>query len=91
MANDISSGVWRIDTLPFSYAFRVKIISADWSDATTIGHRLIATQANGKPLFDTMANQVNYLQGLGRKDWVNGITVTTLDSGVLTINVGAGK
>lgn len=91
MANDISTGVWRIDTLPFTYPFRVKIISADWSDQTSAGDSLVFTQANGKPLFDSKAQQPNFLQNLGRKDWVNGITGVTLTSGVLTLNVGAGK
>lgn len=83
--------MWRIDTVPFSYPYRLKIVSADWSDQTAAGDALVATQFGGKPLFDTKAQQANFLQNLGKKDWVNGLVVTTLTSGVLTLNVGAGK
>lgn len=91
MANDIASTVWRIDTLPFTYPYRLKIVSAIWSDQVAAGDSIVATQSNGKPLFDSKAQEANYLQDLGRKDWVNGITMVTLTSGVLTLNVGAGK
>lgn len=92
MANDISSGNWRIDTLPFSYPYPVKIVNANWTDQTAAGDQLIATQGNGKPLIDSKAQQANFQQNFGNLGWyTSGIKVTKLDSGVLNINVGSGR
>lgn len=91
MANDVTTTVWRIDTLPFTFTGRLYIASAEWSDQVAAGDALVATQSNGKPLWDTKASSANFLQDLGKQGWVNGITVTTLTSGVLTMNVGGCK
>lgn len=91
MANDISSNIWRIDTVPFTYAFPVKIIMANWTDQANINDRLLVKQSNGKPLFDSQAQQTNFQQNFGNQGWVSGITLVNLDSGVLTLAVGGGK
>lgn len=91
MANDISGNVWRIDALPFSYAFPVKITQANWTDQSNLGDKVVVTNAAGKPIIDSAAQQPNFQQNFGNLGWHNGVTVSTLDSGVLNIAVGGGK
>ena len=91
MANDISSSVWRIDTVPFSYAFPVKIDTINWSDQTSAGDRLVLQTTASKPVIDSIAQQPNFQQNFGKLGWQNGLKLVTLDSGVVSIAVGAGK
>ena len=91
MANDISSTVWRIDTLPFSYTAPVKIKTLNWTDATSAGDQVVIQTTAGKPIVDSIAQQPNFQQNFGELGWQNGLQVTTLTSGVVNIAVGAGK
>jgi hypothetical protein len=91
MANDASTTQWRIDSLPFTYPYRVYIAQLNWTDQTAVGNQVVITQANGKPIIDSRAQQINFQQNFGKLGWVNGITVATLDSGVIEINVGGNK
>jgi len=92
MANDISSGNWRIDTLPFSYPYPVKIINSNWTDQSTANDQIVFQQQNGKPLIDSKAQTPNYQQNFGFMGWfTSGIKGVILTSGVLNISVGSGK
>jgi hypothetical protein len=91
MANDISGVVWRIDTLPFSYAFPVKIVTAQYTDAVSTGDQVVMQNTAGKPIIDSQASSPNFQQNFGFLGWQNGIKVTTLTSGVLQLSVGGGK
>ena len=91
MANDISTGVWRIDTLPFSYQQQVKIDSLNWTDQANAGDQMIITNFAGKAVHDVKTQAANVPQTLGKLGWQNGIVVTKLDSGVILIAVGAGR
>lgn len=91
MANSISGTVWRIDTLPFTYKYPVKITGANWTDQTAVGNQIVVKDNGGNTIIDSKAQQVNFQQNFGNLGWQTGITVTTLDSGVLTISVGGGK
>lgn len=91
MANSIAGNVWRIDTLPFSYAFPVKIANAQWTEAVSAGDQVAVTNAAGTPVIDSQASSPNFQQNFGFLGWQNGIVVTTLTSGVLQLSVGGGK
>jgi len=91
MANDISSTVWRIDTLPFAYTGPVYIIGANWTDQVTAGDQCVFQTTGSKPIIDSKAQTANYQQNFGKLGWQNGIKGVTLTSGVLNIAVGAGK
>lgn len=91
MANDISGSVWRIDTTPFSYAYPVKIVSANWTDQQNVGDQVVLQTTASKPIIDSQAQQINFQQNFGFLGWQNGIKIVTLDSGVLNLSVGAGK
>lgn len=92
MANDITGPVWRIDTLPFIYKGPVKIVNLTWTDQAAIGDALVIQTLANKPVVDSKAYAVNFVQNFGFLGWYpTGIQVTTLGSGVVQISVGAGK
>ena len=96
MANDVTSNPWRIDTVPFSYAFRVKITNLNITDCTD-GDHITIKDINGKIIVDFTAHTDGDLDyRIGGLLWVNGVVVTTggLGAGgtaVVTIAIGAGK
>jgi hypothetical protein len=91
MANDISSANWRLDTTPFSYAFPVKINNINWTEQISPGDEVILNDTNGKLVAKSKAQQANFQQNFGKLDWQRGLTLNKIDSGVLVIQVGAGK
>ena len=91
MANDISGAVWRIDTLPFSYPYPVKIANVIWSDAGAAGDSAVMQTVASKPILDQKAYAADYNWSSGFIGWVPSLKVTALDSGVLQIVVGSGK
>jgi len=91
MANDVTSTIWRIDTLPFDFPERVYIASMEWTDQVNPGDQIVFTQHNGKVLIDSKAYAADFMQNFGKKGWVTGITGVTLTSGVLYINVGGSR
>jgi hypothetical protein len=91
IANSISANPWRIDTLPFSYPYRVKIDTANWTDQTSLGDAIVFTDINGNTIIDSKAQAPNYQQNFNTIRWVEGLVGVTLDSGVLTVAIGAGK
>lgn len=91
MANTISTNPWRIDTLPFSYPYRTKLTGVQWTDQTSAGDHLVVTDTNGNTIIDSRAQTPNYQQSFLNILWVDGFVVTVLDSGVLSVAVGAGR
>jgi len=77
--------------LPFSYAFPVKIVVAQWTDATSAGDQIVVQNTASVPIIDSQASSPNFQQNFGFLGWQNGIKVTTLTSGVLQLSVGGGK
>ena len=80
-----------MDTLPFSYPYRTKITALQWTDQTSAGDHLVITDSNGKTIVDSRAQTPNYQQSFLNILWVDGVVITTLDSGVVSIAVGAGR
>jgi hypothetical protein len=93
MANDITSNPWTLNTIPFSYPYRVKITNLNITDATATDHVLIK-DINGKTLVDFTASAGDLDYRIGNLGWVNGVVLTTGGLGasaVVTIAIGAGK
>jgi hypothetical protein len=94
MANDVTGGVWRIDTAPFTTGNgnrRVKITNFNIGDSTS-GDHIVVNDLNGKTLVDYVSNGAQYR--IGPLGWVNGVVVPSGglgSSSVLEIAVGAGK
>ena len=91
MANDISGRTWRIDTLPFSYPYQVKLKSIQWTDQAAAGDQLVVKTVSGLPIIDSKAQQANYQQNFGEMGYQPSLAVTTLTSGVVIINPGSNK
>lgn len=49
------------------------------------------TDINGNTIIDSKAQAPNYQQNFNTIRWVEGLVGVTLDSGVLTVAIGAGK
>jgi hypothetical protein len=93
MANDIATAVWRLDTAPFSYAFPVKIMNLNITDATAADH-VVITDINSHTIVDFTANASELDYRIGNLGWVRGIKIGSGGLGttaVVTIAVGAGK
>lgn len=69
----------------------MKIISANWTDQTSIGDQVVLRTTAGLPIIDSKAQQPNFQQNFGFLGWQNGLVLVTLDSGVLNLSVGGGK
>ena len=91
MANDISGGTWRLDTVPFTYPYMVKIKNMSWTDQNNAGDQLVIQTITGKPIIDSKAQQANFQQNFGEYGYQQSFVLTKLDSGVVIVNVGANK
>ena len=97
MANDITSSVWRLDTVPFTSGtiLRVRVKNLNITDCTAADHIQI-TDLNGKTIVDFTASTDELQYRIGDCGWVNGIKIAAggLGAGttaVVTIAVGAGR
>ena len=86
MANDISANPWYLDTVMASPYFQgVRIGNIIWNDAVTIGDQLIIKDRNGKVIVSAKCNQPNYPMAFGGFGWVEGLQLTTIGSGNVTV------
>jgi hypothetical protein len=93
MANSISSGIWRIDTAPFSYTYPVKIMNLNITGATAADH-VVLKDVNGNTIVDFTANASELDYRVGNLGWTRGVVIATGGLGtsaIVTIAVGAGK
>lgn len=88
MANNLTTNPWTIDTVMSSpYKAYVWIKDLTWDEQTAGGDQLVIIDQNGKPIIDTKASGANVYQRWGRIGPVNGLQVTTLTSGKVTIAI----
>lgn len=89
MANQLDVNPWVLDTVMATpYRAYVYIGNIFWTDAAALGHQVILLDQNGKTIFDSIASSPDFFQGSGGKlGWVNGIQLTKIDSGKLTISI----
>lgn len=91
MANDITNGVWVIDTLPFVYTGPVKLVNVTWTEQVAAGDQFVMKDNAARIVIDDKAYAANFDHNFGFLGWKRGITITTLTSGKVLISVGAGK
>jgi hypothetical protein len=93
VANDITSNPWKLDTpATISMPSRVKINNIVWGDYTTAGDTLLITDLNGKQIVKAVVGaNVGEFWTFGGFGWVNGIILSTISHGEVTIAIGAGK
>jgi hypothetical protein len=84
MANNQSANPWYVDTVGFSWTGRVYIKELVWNKPTA-GTNLVIVDQNGNTILNATANAQDPQQSFGSLGWVNGLHVTTLASGVLSI------
>ncbi len=87
MANDVSSNPWVLDTTGAIASGEVRIDRISWKNATTLNHTVLVVDSAGKTIFEDFASGATYntSQPIGRV--YTGVTVTTLSSGKLYIDI----
>jgi hypothetical protein len=93
MANDITSNPWQINTVPFSYPYRVYIANLNITNAAATDTVLIKDN-NGKTILSWTADASQTSYRPGKIGWVNGVVITTGGLGttaVIELMPGSGK
>lgn len=85
MANDITSNPWYLDTPGTIYSGKCKLEQIVWTDQVAAGDVLLIKDINGKTIVSSKASAANTEQWFTAKGWFNGLVLTTLGSGVVTI------
>ena len=87
MANDVTSNPWVLDTTGAISSGEVRIDRISWKNATTLNHTVLVVDAAGKTIFEDFASGATYntSQPIGR--FYTGVTVSTLSSGKLYIDI----
>ena len=87
MADDLTSNPWIIDSAGSKYAGEVRIDRVAWKNATTLNHTVLIVDGAGKIIFEDFASGATYntSQPIGRV--YTGVTVSTLNSGKLYLDV----
>lgn len=88
MANDISANPWYLDTTGVIYPSKVKIKRVVWSEQVAAGDTLLLSDSNGKKVIASKAYAANFTQEFAYDGWFDGLTLTTLTSGVLLVYLG---
>lgn len=89
MANDATKTPLILDSTGAVFAAGIitRALSVRWVGATTAGHKLILKNAAGRIVFEEEANAANYVaEGRPENVW-NGLTVDTIGSGKVYIEV----
>jgi len=86
MANNITANPWFIDTPGTTLIWYGKVYIKDilWNQPAA-GAALIILDQNGNTIINTLANTADPMFSFGTLSWVNGLAVTVLGSGTLSI------
>ena len=87
MADDLTSNPWVIDSTGAKASGEVHIDRIAWKNATTLNHTVLIVDGAGKIIFEDFASIATYntSQSIGRV--YTGVTVSTLSSGKLYIDI----
>ena len=90
MANDLTQDPLIIDTAAATVLStnNLYIKSIRWVGATTAGHTAIIHDQASNVIWSSVASGANYVESEIVEQWVNGLIVPTLASGVLYIQIG---
>ena len=84
MANNISANPWYVDTAGTIWTGKIYIKELLWNKPTA-GTSLIILDQNGNTIINTVANAQDPMFTFGTLGWVNGMVLSTLGSGTLSI------
>ena len=87
MANDLTGNPWVIDTAGAIFSGEVRIDRIAWKNATTLNHTVLIVDGAGKIIFEDFASGATYNTSEPRARIYSGVTVTTLSSGKLYIDI----
>jgi hypothetical protein len=87
VANDTTGPIWVIDTAGAIATGVVRIERIAWKNATTLNHTAKVVDGYGKTIWEDFASGATYnvSEPIGRE--VDGLTVSTLQSGKLYISI----
>lgn len=84
MANNISANPWFLDTVGVIWHGRIYIKELIWNKPTG-GDALIIVDDNGNTIINTLANTADPMFSFGTLGWINGLHITTMASGDLSV------
>lgn len=89
MANDVARSPIKLDTAGavFPTGVPVRALSVRWIGATLAGHNAILMDAGGRIVWEAVADGTNYTAESRPANTWDGLTVDTLDSGVIEIEL----
>jgi len=87
MANDLTGNPWVIDTAGALTSLEVRIDRIAWKNATTLNHTVLIVDGSGKMIFEDFASGATYNTSEPRGRTYSGVTVSTLNSGKLYIDI----
>jgi len=91
MANALDQNPMKVDTASATALFpatvRLYIKGVRWVGATNAAHTAVITDAAGDAVWNSVANAANYVESDSVDDWVDGLVVPTLGSGILYIQL----
>lgn len=87
MANNLTGNPWVIDTAGSIFSGEVRIDRIAWKNATTLNHTVLIVDSAGNMIFEDFASGATYNTSEPRGRIYTGVTVTTLNSGKLYIDV----
>lgn len=87
MSNNLTGNPWVLDSAGAIFAGEVRIDRIAWKNATTLDHTVLVVDGAGNTIFEDFASGATYntSQPIGRI--YNGVTVQTLSSGKLYVDV----
>ena len=90
MSNDLTGDPYIIDTAAATVLStnNLYIKSIRWVGGTTAGHTAIIQDQTGNVIWSSVASGANYVESEIIEQWINGLIVPTLASGVLYIQIG---
>lgn len=89
MANDITVNPWKLDTAGSGviYSHGVRIRTIIWTLPVAQGDDLAITDRNDKPIITAKAEAAGQTQIFRLGDWYEGLKLTVLDSGTVTVHI----
>lgn len=84
MANNVSANPWYLDTVATIWHGRIFIKELIWNKPTA-GDALVILDDNGNTIINTVANTNDPMFAFGTLGGVNGMNLTTLASGTLSV------
>lgn len=92
MSNVCDGNPWVLDTAGATVLTRarIKVTGVRWVGATTAGHRVVLTDAEGDRIWSSEASGANYVEAYDPRGerLYTGLVMPTLDSGIVEVEFG---